>query len=98
MTNNGCLDIVYRNWPEKLEIWFRVKTKLNVSKTVGLTGPAEYQSTSVFDPEEVELLNTLLQYLVSEYEKRHGPIPYIVDKAGTAVLMLGLKELVEKLT
>ncbi len=98
MTNNRCMDIIYRNWPEDLEIWIRVEKKLNASKTVGLTGPAENGSALEFDPEEMELIKKLLQYLVSEYEKRQAPFAYLADKFGPSVLMLAIKELVEKLT
>lgn len=98
MNNKRCMDIVYRNWPEDLEIWIRVEKKLNASKTAVITGPAESVSTSEFDPEEIELIKKLLQYLVIEYEKRHGPFTYLADKFGPSVLMLAIKELVEKLT
>lgn len=98
MNNKGCKDIVYRNWPEDLEIWTRVEKKVNACKTVALTGPTENASTSEFDPEEMELIKKLLHYLVSEYEKRHGPFTYLADKFGPSVLMLAIKELVEKLT
>lgn len=98
MKNSQCSDIIYQNWPEDLEIWFKVEKKLNASKTVGLIGPAENVSTLEFDHEEMELITKLLRYLVSEYEKRHGPFTYLADKFGPSVLMLAIKELVEKLT
>lgn len=93
-----CTDIVYNNWPERLEVWIRVEKKLDAIKTVGLTGPAENVSTSLFDSEEVELINKLLQLLVSEYERKHGPVPYVLDKGVSVALMIGLRELFDKLT
>lgn len=93
-----CTDIVYKKWPERLDVWIRVEKKLGAIKTVGLTGPAENVSTSLFDSEEVELINNLLQLLVSEYERKHGPVSYIVDKGVSVALMIGLRELVDKLT
>lgn len=90
----SCIDIVYKNWPEDLEIWIRVEKKLHAIKTDGLSGPAKKISNSELDPEEREVLNNLLQYLVNEYEKKHGPL----EKYGPPILVLALRELVEILT
>lgn len=93
MSNKGCIDIVYREWPEKLEAWLRVERKLNAIKYNAITCSARNVSYSEFDSEEREVLNKLLQYLVNEYERKHGPL----EKYGPSVLLLGLRELIEKL-
>jgi hypothetical protein len=94
MSNKGCIDIVYREWPEKLEAWLRVERKLNAIKDDAITCPARNVSYSEFDSEEREVLNKLLQYLVKEYERMHRPL----EKYGPSVLLLGLRELIEKLS
>ncbi len=94
MPRNGCTDIVYKNWPEDLEIWIRAEKKLKAIKNARISGPAINVSKSEFDPEEVRILNNLLHYLVNEYERKHGPL----EKYGPSVLLLGLRELIEKLT
>ena len=96
MRNRCALEIVYTNWPEELDAWIRVDRKLDAMKNACSTGPVDMGT--VFDPDEMEVFLKLWEYLMSEYEKTHGTIPYIVDKFGPSGLMLVLKELIEKLT
>ena len=97
MSNKGCRDIIYREYPDMLEAWLRLEKKLNEIKTDGISDPAENVSSSVFDSEEMEVLNKLLEYLVKEDAKKHGPLSYIVDKFGPPVLMLILREAMGKI-
>jgi hypothetical protein len=97
MSNKGCIDIVYREWPEELEAWLRVERKLNAIKNDVLLNPAENASNSLFDSEEKVVLRKLLEYLVKEHEKKHGPLSYLLDKFGPSVLMLILREAMGKI-
>ena len=97
MSNKGCIDIVYREWPEDLEAWLRVERKLNAIKNDVILNPAENVSNSLFDSEEMEVLHKLLEYLVKEHEKKHGPLSYLLDKFGPSVLMLILREAMGKI-
>lgn len=97
MSNKGCIDIVYREWPEKLEAWLRVERKLNAIKNDVILNPAENVSNSVFDSEEKEVISNLLGYLVKEHEKKHGRLSYLLDKFGPPVLMLILREAMGKI-
>jgi hypothetical protein len=91
MSNNGCRDIVYREWPDKLEAWLRVEKKLNTMKDVCALDPFE------LDPEEKEVLKELLEYLIKGYETKHGTLSYLVDKYGPSLVTLGLREVLGKI-
>jgi len=97
MSNHGCRDIVYREFPDKLEAWFRVEKKLHTMKGANELDPTEKILGSEFDPEEREVLIKLLMHLVKEYEKKHGPLSYLVDKFGPSMVTLVLREVLGKL-
>jgi hypothetical protein len=91
MSNNGCRDIVYRQWPDKLEALLRVEKKLCTMKDACASDPIE------FDPEEKEVLKELLDYLVKEYEKKHGSLSYLMDKFGPSIVTVILREALGKI-
>ena len=91
MSNKGCMDIVYREWPDKLEAWLRVEKKLYTMKDACASDPID------FDPEEKEVFKSLLEYLIREYEKKHGPWSYLMDKFGPSIALLILREALGKM-
>lgn len=97
MKNKGCIEIVWRNWPEELESWLRVEKKLNAMKNSGVSDPTVKVLDTEFDPEEKEILKKLLEYLIMEYEKKHGPLSYLMDRFGPAMVTLVLREALGKL-
>jgi len=49
MSNKCILEIVYKNWPDKLEAWIRVDKKLEAMKNISST---ENNIVLDFDPDE----------------------------------------------
>lgn len=97
MTNNGCLEIVYRNWPDELEAWLRAEKKLNTMKNSGVSDHTEKVLDLEFSPEERKILIKVWEYLIKEHEKRHGSMYYLMDKFGPSIVMLALREAMGKL-
>jgi hypothetical protein len=98
MSLKGCRDIVNRNWPDFLAAWLRVEEKLDTMRSEAVTDPVTIVLGSEFDPEELEVLSKLMEYLVKKYEKSHGSLAYIAERFGPSVAILALKELFEKLS
>ena len=94
MPNEKCKEIIFREFPEKLDAWMRVEKKLQAMKD------EDHDKTvldSEFDPEEREVLIELLDYLVKEYERKNGSLPYYIEKVGPSILALVLREVLGKI-
>ena len=95
MSNDKCKEIVFQEFPEKLEAWIRVEKKLQAMKGTIHAGDV---LESEFDPEEREVLIGLLDYLVKEYERKNGPLSYLMDKFGPSIVIMVLREVLGKIS
>jgi len=94
MSNKCILEIVYKNWPDKLEAWIRVDKKLEAMKNISST---ENNIVLDFDPDEKEVFNKVMEYLVSEYKTKRNPLVYLADKFAPSAFMLILREAIGKI-